>query len=91
MAIAPTPSSPSPEPDSTLQPSQPDPPGQIEQSNSQDGSSNLQTPWIETEATLVGYVKHPLEQILEWLDSGMVWIEEILAKAWNWLRRGQQK
>jgi hypothetical protein len=90
-AIAPTPSSPSPEPGSTLQPSQPDTPGQIEQSNSQDGSSNLQTTWIEAETTLVGYVKHPLEQILEWLDSGMVWIEEILAKAWNWLQRGQRK
>ncbi|NJN57086.1 MAG: hypothetical protein HC879_06060 [Leptolyngbyaceae cyanobacterium SL_5_9] len=87
-AIAP---SPSPKPGSTLQPSQPNTPGQIEQSNSQDGSSNLQAPWIETEATLVGYVKHPLEQILEWLDSGMVWIEEILAKAWNWLRRRQRK
>ncbi len=43
--------------------------------------------WIETKATLVGYVKHPLEQVLEWLDHGMLWIETLMDKAWNWLKR----
>jgi hypothetical protein len=73
---------------SALQPAQPDTAGQLDQPNAQNGSSDLQTTWIETEATLVGYVKHPLEQVLEWLDSGMVWIEEAIAKIWNWLRHG---
>ncbi|MBD2067297.1 hypothetical protein H6F93_07110 [Leptolyngbya sp. FACHB-671] len=87
VAIAPMP--PSPETGSALQPCQPDVPGQLDQPNPQ-SSSDLQTTWIETEATLVGYVKHPLEQFLEWLDSGMVWIEETLAKVWNWLRHGRR-
>ena len=42
--------------------------------------------WIETEAILVGYVKHPLEQLLEWLDAGMLWIENVASKLWQWLR-----
>lgn len=33
--------------------------------------------WIETTATFIGYEKHPLEQILEWLDYIMLWIEMI--------------
>lgn len=42
--------------------------------------------WIEAKVTTVGYVKHPLEQLLEWLDRGMLWVEEKLANGWNWLR-----
>lgn len=42
--------------------------------------------WIETEAQLVGYVKHPLEQLLEWIDHGMAWVENQMAKLWQWLR-----
>jgi hypothetical protein len=47
----------------------------------------LPSSWIETEAQLVGYVKHPLEQLLEWLDQGMVWLETQLSRVWNWLTR----
>jgi hypothetical protein len=43
--------------------------------------------WIETPATPTGYVKHPLEQLLEWLDRGMVWLEEWVVKVWRWLAR----
>jgi hypothetical protein len=43
--------------------------------------------WIETKATLVGYIKHPLEQFLEWLDLGMLWLEKLGEKLWQWLRR----
>ncbi|NJL21437.1 MAG: hypothetical protein HC895_12410 [Leptolyngbyaceae cyanobacterium SM1_3_5] len=43
--------------------------------------------WIETEARLVGYVKHPLEQLLEWLDTGMLWLETTLSTLWHWLTR----
>ncbi|MBE9117787.1 hypothetical protein IQ249_17960 [Lusitaniella coriacea LEGE 07157] len=43
--------------------------------------------WIDTEATPVGYVKHPLEQILEWLDRIMLWVEELILAAWRWIYR----
>lgn len=39
--------------------------------------------WIETQATSVGYVKHPLEILLEVLDKAMVWIEQQLIKVWQ--------
>ena len=42
--------------------------------------------WIETEAKQVGYIKHPLERILEWLDRTMFWLENLLLKAWDWLQ-----
>lgn len=41
--------------------------------------------WIETEGVHVGYVKHPLEIILDILDSIMVWLEELVIKIWQWL------
>ena len=37
------------------------------------GSSG--TTEIETEAVFMGYDKHPLEQILQWLDKGLAWLE----------------
>lgn len=42
---------------------------------------------IETPATSVGYVKHPLEKILSWLDRLMLWLEEIILLIWRWLKR----
>ncbi|WP_041933116.1 hypothetical protein [Gloeothece verrucosa] len=42
--------------------------------------------WIETEATPVGYVKHPLVKILETLDRVIFWLEEQGLKFWNWVR-----
>jgi hypothetical protein len=42
--------------------------------------------WIETEARVMGYHKHPLEQILEFLDIFVLWLEENLKKIWHWLR-----
>lgn len=41
---------------------------------------------IEADVKLVTYVKHPLEQLLEWIDRGMVWMEESLARVLTWLR-----
>jgi hypothetical protein len=43
-------------------------------------------PWIEIQATVIGYVKHPLEQVLEWLDVGMSWLETRVARLWQWMR-----
>lgn len=46
------------------------------------GTSNTnikpQPDWIETNATVLGYVLHPLEQLLAWLDRIMLWLEKIL-------------
>ncbi|OUL20250.1 hypothetical protein BV378_30190 [Nostoc sp. RF31YmG] len=42
--------------------------------------------WIETKATLVGYEKHILEQILELLDSIMLWLETILGNIISFLQ-----
>lgn len=43
--------------------------------------------WIDTNATPTGYIKHPLEHLLGWLDFAMLWIEERVVKVWQWLRR----
>lgn len=43
--------------------------------------------WIETDATAIGYVKHPLEQLLEWLDLTLLWLEEIVLKVLQWLQQ----
>jgi hypothetical protein len=58
------------------------------------GAPTLTTPgfdpeltWIEAEATAIGYVKHPLEQILEWLDQILLWLERRFVKVWHWLKR----
>lgn len=41
---------------------------------------------IETEAILMEYVKHPLEQALEWLDRSLAWLEEMLIVLWSHLQ-----
>ncbi len=39
---------------------------------------NFKPDWIDISATSLGYEKHPLEQILEWLDQSILWIENML-------------
>ncbi|PPS44168.1 hypothetical protein [Chroococcidiopsis sp. TS-821] len=48
---------------------------------------NPTSEWIDVNAIAVGYVKHPLEQVLEWLDHAMLWLEKLLFKFWQWLKR----
>jgi hypothetical protein len=43
--------------------------------------------WLDIDATPAGYVKHPLEQILEWLDRIMLGFEEVLLTLWRWIYR----
>ena len=43
--------------------------------------------WIEADSRPAGYVKHPLEYLLEWLDAAMVWLENLLVKIWQWANR----
>ena len=42
---------------------------------------------LEAEVTEVSYEKHPLEQLLKWLDQGMLWIEQKLGQVWSWMHR----
>ncbi|MDX2214659.1 MAG: hypothetical protein SFY66_15315 [Oculatellaceae cyanobacterium bins.114] len=42
---------------------------------------------IDIQATLVAYVKHPLQQVLEWIDLGMLWLEKRVMQLVSWLRR----
>ncbi len=41
---------------------------------------------IETPATPIGYEKHLLEQILEWLDQGILFLEKLSLKLWQWIK-----
>jgi hypothetical protein len=34
--------------------------------------------WLETEVKHIGYVKNPLEIVLQWLDKFMLWLEEVV-------------
>lgn len=43
--------------------------------------------WIDTKATPEGYIKHPLERVLEWLDITILWIEELVVKSWRLVQR----
>jgi len=54
--------------------------------HSQETGLDAAPEWIETEARAIGYHKHPLEQILEFLDIFVLWLEEKLKKIWYWLR-----
>jgi len=42
--------------------------------------------YLETKSESMGYIKHPLEQVLEWLDILMVRLENILEQLWNWAK-----
>ncbi|XHU96094.1 MAG: hypothetical protein JJP05_01035 [cyanobacterium endosymbiont of Rhopalodia gibba] len=53
----------------------------------QDNLREILPNWIETEAKSTGYVKHPLENILGWLDMIISWIERLGSKLWEALRK----
>ena len=46
-----------------------------------------QPDWIETKATSIGYEKHPLEQILAWLDAALLWLEEMFVRLFKSLQQ----
>ncbi|MEG3436581.1 hypothetical protein V0288_05565 [Pannus brasiliensis CCIBt3594] len=51
-----------------------------------DTPSESESEWWETQYTPVGYEKHPLERILAWLDTMILWIEELIIRIWRWLQ-----
>lgn len=59
----------------------------LKQQFHQSSQVEAQPDWIETKATATGYEKHPLEQLLEWLDYIMVWLEERFVNIFQSLRQ----
>ncbi|MEH1826225.1 MAG: hypothetical protein V7L22_12805 [Nostoc sp.] len=59
----------------------------LKQQFHQSSQVEAQPDWIETKATLTGYEKHPLEQLLEWLDYVMLWLEERFVRIFQSLRQ----
>ncbi|MEH1912688.1 hypothetical protein [Nostoc sp.] len=59
----------------------------LQQQFHQSSQVEAQPDWIETKATSTGYEKHPLEQLLEWLDYVMLWLEKRFVKIFQWLRQ----
>ncbi|MEG3956432.1 hypothetical protein [Microcoleus sp. herbarium2] len=47
--------------------------------------------YLETKAESMGYIKHPLEQVLEWLDRVMLRLENIAEQLWNWAKTNWPK
>ncbi|GGA10808.1 hypothetical protein [Okeania sp. KiyG1] len=42
---------------------------------------------LEVTSVSIGYIKHPLERILEWVDVVMTWIEKVFAQVWQWSQK----
>lgn len=62
--------------------------GEISQRRfSQSTEVEAQPDWIETKATAMGYEKHPLEKVLQWLDRVILWLEETFTKIFQSLQR----
>ncbi|NEU80877.1 hypothetical protein [Nostoc sp. UIC 10630] len=59
----------------------------LQQQFPQSSQVEAQPDWIETKATSTGYEKHPLEQLLEWVDYAMLWLEEKFVKIFQSLRQ----
>ena len=47
--------------------------------------------YLETKAESMGYIKHPLELVLEWLDRVMLRLENIAEQLWNWAKSNLPK
>jgi hypothetical protein len=52
----------------------------------QPSRSAATTTWIDALATPIGYVKHPLEQLLDGIDRGLTWLEQQLSEIWHRLQ-----
>ncbi|MCW5312451.1 hypothetical protein GTQ43_00855 [Nostoc sp. KVJ3] len=59
----------------------------LQQQFQQSSQVEAQPDWIETKVISTGYEKHPLEQILEWLDYIMLWLEERFVRIFQSLRQ----
>ncbi len=59
----------------------------FQQQRQQNTGVEAKPDWIETKAKIIGYEKHPLEQILTWLDAAMLWLEEMIVRVFKFLQR----
>ncbi|MEA5626173.1 hypothetical protein [Nostoc sp. UHCC 0251] len=59
----------------------------LKQQFNQTSQVEAQPDWIEIKATSTGYEKHPLEQLLEWVDYVMLWLEERFVKIFQSFRQ----
>lgn len=59
----------------------------LKQKFNQTSQVEAQPDWIEIKATSTGYEKHPLEQLLEWVDYVMLWLEERFVKIFQSFRQ----
>lgn len=57
--------------------------GKEEEKTNSDSASD----WLQAQAIPIGYEKHFLARLLEWLDRALAWLEEKLLQLWNWLKR----
>ncbi len=55
--------------------------------NSTSQNIEFSADWMETEVKAIGYVKHPLEQLLNGLDKVILWLEEIIVKLWRQVQK----
>jgi hypothetical protein len=69
-----------------ITPRESSPPTKLDRRYAKEIIQPINEEWLETESTPVGYVKHPLERILEGLDAIILWVEELVIKIWRWLR-----
>ncbi len=58
-----------------------------DESKRQEIPNREQLDFIEIKASTVSYDKHPLEIILEWLDSSLLWLEEIFVEIVQFFKR----
>jgi hypothetical protein len=49
-----------------------------------------QPDWLEVKSVSVGYLKHPLEEILGWVDVIMTRLETVVAEVWQWAKEKWQ-
>lgn len=61
------------------------PPKTLLQPQAESQESDKSAEWLQAEAVSMGYDKHILARILEWLDRALVWLEERLLSFWKWL------
>lgn len=50
-------------------------------------STSESTDYLQTEAIPIGYEKHILARILEWIDRGLAWLEKWVIKLWQKLKK----
>lgn len=41
---------------------------------------------LDATVTSVGYIRHPLQFLVDWFDRAIAWLEQRLLQAWNWYK-----